>query len=66
MKYASILATVSIAAFSGLCAQDPPGAAFIETPCFRFTVRATDGHCEIIDKEANVTWHGEAGAARFG
>ena len=66
MKYASILATVSIAAFSGLCAQDPPGAAFIETPCFRFTVRATDGHCEIIDKEANVTWRGEAGAARFG
>ncbi|MGO9200597.1 MAG: DUF5696 domain-containing protein [Limisphaerales bacterium] len=66
MKYASILATVLIAAFSGLCAQDPPGVAVIETPCFRFTVRATDGHCEIIDKEANVTWHGEAGAARFG
>ncbi len=66
MKYLSLLLTALIAAFSGLCAQDLSGPETIETPFFRFTLWGADGHCEMIDKEANVTWRAEANPARFG
>jgi hypothetical protein len=54
------------AALSGLRAQEPPAPAAIETPFFRFTLSGADGRCEILDKQANVTWSAEATQARFG
>jgi hypothetical protein len=40
--------------------------ATIETPFFRFTLSATDGRCEILDKEAQVTWRAGTNVTRFG
>jgi hypothetical protein len=66
MKHVSLLAAVLIAASSGLCAEGPPAPAAIETPFFRFTLSGADGRCEIVDKQAGVTWRAEATQARFG
>lgn len=46
-------------------AQSPPTAT-IETPFFRFTVTRTDGACEILDKQAGVTWRSPAPSPHFG
>ncbi len=34
--------------------------AQIETPFIRLTLSPADGHCEVLDKRANVTWGREA------
>ena len=66
MKPIALLATVVLAACSGLGAPEAPAPAALETPFFRFTLSGVDGRCEIVDKAANVTWCAEAGQARFG
>ena len=67
MKHAlCLLAPALIAALSAPSAENPPPPARIETACFRFTLSGADGRCEILDKQANVTWRAEANQARFG
>ena len=41
-------------------------AAQIETPFLRFTLISSNGACEIFDKEAQVSWHNDFAAPRFG
>ncbi len=41
-------------------------AAEIETPFIRFTLSPADGHCEVLDKRANVTWGQESHQRGFG
>jgi hypothetical protein len=41
-------------------------AAQIETPFLRFTLIASNGACEIFDKQAQVSWQNDAAAPRFG
>jgi hypothetical protein len=41
-------------------------AAQIETPFLRFTLTPSNGACEIFDKEAQVSWHNDFAAPRFG
>jgi hypothetical protein len=41
-------------------------AAQIETPFLRFTLISSNGACEIFDKEAQVGWHNDFAAPRFG
>src|SRR5260370_1014769 len=48
---------------SGIAA---PNAATIDTPFFRFTVSCDNGACEILDKEAQVTWGADTTPTRFG
>ncbi|HWW00550.1 MAG TPA: DUF5696 domain-containing protein [Candidatus Acidoferrum sp.] len=43
-----------------------PKEAYIDTPFFRFTVSGDNGACEILDKEAQVTWRADTTPARFG
>ncbi|MGO8676360.1 MAG: DUF5696 domain-containing protein [Limisphaerales bacterium] len=66
MKHLSILATALLAALPVLRAQEAPSLAAVETPFFRFTLSAADGRCEVIDKQAGVTWRAEANEGRFG
>lgn len=50
-----------------LLAAEPSGTtAKIETPFFRFTVNASNGACEILDKQAQVTWRSTANPTHFG
>jgi hypothetical protein len=38
----------------------------LETPFLRFTLSPEDGHCELLDKRANVTWRTATNHLRFG
>lgn len=42
------------------------GGAQIETPFLRFTLIASNGACEILDKASGVNWHNQAASPRFG
>ena len=49
-----------------LFCQTAAPAATIETPYFRFTLQATNGDCEILDKSTDVTWRAETNNLGFG
>ena len=57
MKSALLLiALASTCWFSTNPASGVPVSSRLETPFFRFQLSAPDGHCEILDKQAGVTW----------
>jgi hypothetical protein len=60
-----LLAWPLLLAEGALAAQNSQDVAKIETPFFRFSLTA-EGHCEILDKEAQVTWHPGTNVVRFG
>src|SRR5690242_20549292 len=40
--------------------------AKIDTPYIRLTISPETGYCEVLDKEAGVTWRPDSAATRFG
>lgn len=67
MRFRTVFGPVAVA----FCLALPGvgGAAnlgLVETPFFRFSVRAEDGGCELLDKDAQITWRTPAGKVRFG
>src|SRR5262249_22822233 len=58
-------AAITVAAPSHATAQTAD-AGTIETSCFRFTLQATNGDCEILDKLAGITWRAETNDSGFG
>src|SRR5436190_8922210 len=60
---ASLVCWVLPVAITPVCGAE---VAKIETPYIRLTLSQASGYCEVLDKEAGVTWRPDAQHTRFG
>ena len=68
LRSSGLLMSVSAVLLGARCltTAGEPATPQIETRAFRFTLSPADGHCEILDKQANVTWRPAPGHVGFG
>ena len=66
MKSILLIALASTGWLSTVPASGADVDGRLETPFFRFQISAADGHCEILDKKAGVTWKNAIPGAPLG
>ncbi len=66
MKSVLLIALASTCWLSTSPASGAAPSGRLESPFFRFQLSAADGHCEILDKKAGVTWKSATPSAPLG